>query len=114
MGIGSESEHLCYWFLDLSSGRGYTSAAGMAGVFAYPNRITWSELQAWAFFHDPTRWEISALKRMDAAWMSVKKENKPAENRHQSRGEYCAGRYIEKCEKVHGAALDYICSTCPD
>lgn len=114
MDLGDESSHIRTWFEELSRERTYTVIAGMGGGGAFPNPISWSELQAWAYFNNPTPWEIRALKQMDAAWLAAKNGNKTTGSRNQGRGEYCGGRDIEECAKVYGAALDRVCATCPD
>lgn len=61
-------EHLWDWFLELDAGR--SSGFGL-------NPLSYSEIAAWAALSgaQPSSWEVTALKRMDAARLSAKPLN---------------------------------------
>ena len=58
-------DHLWRWFLDLSRGR-------RAGGFG-PANLAWADLRAWADLtgNRPEPWELDALMRLDAAWLTA-------------------------------------------
>lgn len=57
--------HLWQWFLELHSARSY----GQHG----PNPLTYPDIAAWSALTaaNPTPWEVTALKRIDATWLEI-------------------------------------------
>lgn len=117
--------HLVSWFNDINSDRTFTIVAGMGGGASIPNAIRYQDLRAWASMtgHEPTRWEIEALRAMDGAWRAAYQPaggksggNSPVpEKQHQAVGEYCSNKHLEECSKQFGSNnLERVCSTCPN
>jgi hypothetical protein len=120
--VNPVTAHLLNWFNDINSDRTFTIIAGMGGGASIPNAISYQDLAAWASMtgHKPARWEIEALRAMDAAWRAAYQpsggtgKNPVAEKQHQAVGEYCNGKHLEECSKQFGNNLERACSTCPN
>jgi len=114
-GIGCVGAHIVEWFAELTATRGITAIVGMGGGDILPDAINHREIEAWAALsrNDPQPWEIQALRAMDTAYIAAR-NGKGHGLQHQEICGYCNGSDIEKCRKQFGAALERVCSTCPE